>query len=81
MDIFIAKSSPRCTSYMATQNRASSSQILGLQSLKNLAVDKTKALRENAGFGKLWLLLTLITVKLHTNFQSGIWSEELTRET
>jgi len=48
--------------------------MLGLQSLKNSAVDKTKALRENAGFGKLWLLLTLIRVKLHANFQSWFWS-------
>lgn len=53
MNIFIAKSSPRCTSDMATQNRASTSQMSGLKSLKNSAVDKIKALRENAGFGKL----------------------------
>jgi len=53
MDIFIAKSSPRYTSYMATQNRASTSQMLGLQTLKNSAVDKTKVLKKNAGFGKL----------------------------
>jgi hypothetical protein len=53
MDIFIAKSSPGDTSYMATQNRASTSQMLGLQSLKSSAVGKTKALWENVGFEKL----------------------------
>jgi hypothetical protein len=55
--------------------------MLGLQSLKSSAVGKTKALWENVGFEKLWLLLRFIRVNLHSELQSGIWSEELTHET